>query len=142
MVVSSFNQFAIAQGYYKIQTFPTYLLVKIIYPVTTFAGCYIKIDIFYQLKDDIIKIKFHSLTILRLPHNPIFSPLMITMPFIPGIALPLSMVFCMSPAFVTLLARAVAAASAREHDLDNTLTASALPKLFECPRVPEEVHIP
>ena len=36
----------------------------------------------------------------------------------------------------------VAAASAKRVDLDKTATASALPKLKECPIVPEEVQIP
>jgi len=52
MVVSSFNQFAIAQIIAKYKL-PYLFMVKIFYFVTTFAGCYIKIDIFYQPKDEI-----------------------------------------------------------------------------------------
>ena len=73
--------------------------------------CYIKIDLFYQVKrwsndgqeysrmlkgwvkNEIIKNKTYSLTNLRLPHKPMFSPLIITIPFTPGMFFPASMAF-------------------------------------------------
>ena len=47
-----------------------------------------------------------------------------------------------SSTILTLLPMAVAAASAREVEGEKTMTASAYPKLRECPTVPEEVQTP
>ena len=47
-----------------------------------------------------------------------------------------------SRASLTTLPMAVAAASAKEVEEERAMTASALPRLSECPTVAEEVHIP
>src|SRR6056297_1920539 len=83
----------------------------------------------------------HNLTSSRAPHSPICLPEIMTIPWIPAMLLPMAMALSMSLGVWILLQRDVAAASAKAQQPASTDTASALPKLLECPTEPEEVHM-
>ena len=67
---------------------------------------------------------------------------MIRTPRTPGIDMALSSPFFMSALFLMRFPTDVAAASASAVDFDLMHTASAIPKLKECPTVPDDVQIP
>src|SRR4030066_2214059 len=76
------------------------------------------------------------------PQTPIFSPTIITAPFIPGSDSATFRLKGISSAFFTLLPTAVATESAKAVEGDTMVTASALPKLKDGPTVPDEVQTP
>ena len=83
-----------------------------------------------------------SETIFTLPQILILSPVIITIPRRPGISCAFLSALEVSLSDLTTLPIAVAVASAKAVEDEMAITASALPRLKECPIIPEDVHIP